>query len=58
VEITPLSNGGVKAKFVEKQADLKEVLTELRSDDKYRRLSVIRAIEEPETWAEPIGKPL
>jgi HEAT repeat protein len=51
VEITPLGNGGLKAKFVEKQAELKEVLTELRSKDKYRRFSVIRAIEDPETWA-------
>jgi HEAT repeat protein len=52
VEITPLENGLAKARFVEKQADFKEVLAELKSSDKYTRASVIRAVEEPETWAE------
>ena len=51
VEIAPLGNGTTTVRFVEKEADSKEVLKELKSSDKYRRLDALKAVEYPESWA-------
>ncbi len=58
LETTPLENGTVKVKFVERQADLEEVLAELESSDKNRRFEMVRTLEYPATWVEPDRKTL
>jgi len=42
VEFNPAKDGVPRARFVEDQADLSEVLAGLKSPDKYRRFDIIR----------------